>query len=266
MKIITTKNADKYALYGVAVQTPLDDARFLARYFQRVTKRPLRLLREDFCGTANILTEFVKLHRANRGIGIDLDPEPLAWCREHTLALLTASQRARVQLLCRNVNAVHAPKVDLVFAFNFSYSVLQTREELLTYFKNARRSLAPGGLFIVDNHGGTEVPVVASETWNMGRFKYVWQVVSFDPLTHHIIYKIHFLFKDGSRIRNAFVYDWRLWTLPELQELFREAGFKNVHVLWEATDIASGYGNGVMRRVHQSELEEAWYAMVVGQV
>ena len=84
--------ADKFALYKIAVQTPQDDARFLARYFQRLSGRPLRLLREDFCGATNILCEFVKLHRENRGIGVDLDPEPLQWCRMHNFAELSKSQ------------------------------------------------------------------------------------------------------------------------------------------------------------------------------
>jgi SAM-dependent methyltransferase len=265
MKPITAKNADKYALYGKAVQTPNDDARFLARYFAKVTGRPLRLLREDFCGTANILSEFVQLHRENRGIGVDLDPEPLAWWRKNTAPKLTESQRERVTLVRDNVNAVHSPKADLIFAFNFSHCIFKTRRELLTYFKNARRSLAPGGLFLADNQGGTEVPVVASETWNVGRFKYTWQVVRYDPITNHILYKIHFVFKDGSRMKDAFVYDWRLWTLPELKELFHEAGFKNIHVLWEQTHRPSGYGNGVMKRVQNGQLQGAWYAMVVGQ-
>ena len=120
-------------------------------------------------------------------------------------------------------------------------------------------------MFILDNHGGTEVPVVDSETWRCGKFKYTWEVTDFDPVSHHILYKIHFLFPDGSRIKDAFIYDWRLWTLPELQELFVEAGFRNVQVLWECTHRPSGYGNGVMRRVRRSRLEGAWYAMVSGQ-
>ena len=153
----------------------------------------------------------------------------------------------------------------MIAAFNFSYCVLKTRTDLLRYFRHVNRSLNSDGMFLVDNHGGTEIPMVSSETWSCGNFKYTWEVVDFDPITHRIVSKIHFSFKDGSRIRDAFVYDWRLWTLPELQELFAEAGFRNVHVLWEQTDSKSGYGNGVMRRVKRASLEGAWYAMVAGQ-
>lgn len=262
---LTAANADKYILYGEAVQTPQDDARFLARYFKRVSGRPLRVLREDFCGTANILTEFVMLHKDNRGIGIDLDPEPLEWCRQHNLASLTQEQQSRIVLLQQDVIHTRRPRADMIAAFNFSHCVIKTRKALLNYFKGARQSLTQGGVLIVDNHGGREVPDVGSETWSCGKFKYTWEVTDFDPVSHHIVYKIHFLFPDGSRIKDAFVYHWRLWTLPELQELFDEAGFRNVQVLWECAHGPSGLGNGVMRRVTRGHFEGAWYAMVAGQ-
>ena len=38
-------------------------------------------------------------------------------------------------------------------------------------------------------------------------------------------------------MKNAFVYDWRLWTPPDLREAFEAAGFEDVHFLWEATDL-----------------------------
>lgn len=266
MRKLTASTADKYRLYGEAVQTPGDDARFLARYFKRLTGRPLRILREDFCGTANILIEFIRLHRENRGIGVDLDPEPLEWCRRHNLASLSPQERSRILLLQQDVLLTRHPRADLIAAFNFSHCVLKTRKELNAYFRTARQALGPGGIFIVDNHGGTDVPVVGSETWRCGKFKYTWEVADFDPLSHHIVNKIHFLFPDGSRIKDAFVYHWRLWTLPELQDAFAEAGFRNVQVLWECAHDSTGFGNGVMRRVTRARLEGAWYAMVAGQV
>ena len=55
---------------------------------------------------------------------------------------------------------------------------------------------------------------------------------------------IHFKFPDGSRIKNAFSYDWRLWTLPEVQELLAEAGFDRITVYWQGTDEETGEANG----------------------
>ena len=48
----TARTADRHELYQLAVQSPDEDAAFLARYHEKLTGRPLRVLREDFCGTA----------------------------------------------------------------------------------------------------------------------------------------------------------------------------------------------------------------------
>lgn len=256
---------DKFQLYLKSVQTPEEDAQFLSRRFAKLNRRPLRLLREDFCGTANLLCEFVKLHPQNRGWGIDLDSRPLRWCIANNLKALTPDAQKRITL--HQVNVLEAPHqpADMVVALNYSYSVFHSRPELLKYFKSVRKNLLPKGVFLLDVHGGSSVPIEDQEVWDLGNFQYVWEVSRFDPISHRIVCKIHFAFPDGTQIRNAFVYDWRLWTIPELTELFREAGFRNVHVLWEGTDRQTNLGNGVLRRVRKGHAEGAWYAMVVGQ-
>jgi SAM-dependent methyltransferase len=262
---LTARTADRFDLYLQSVQTPHSDARFLARRFFKLADRPLRILREDFCGTANLLCEFVRLHKNNRGIGIDLDQQPLRWCKRVNFRNLTDQEQARIQLLQQDVLSARTESADMIVALNYSYSVLKTREGLLRYLKIAKKALSPGGAFLVDAHGGSAVPIEDQEVWEIDGFKYVWDVSRFDPLTHRIICKIHFAFSDGSVLRNAFVYDWRLWSLPELQELFEAAGFRNIHVLWEGTDSRTNLGNGVLRRVREGHAEGAWYAMVVGQ-
>ncbi len=153
----------------------------------------------------------------------------------------------------------------MIVALNYSYSVFHTRAEMLRYLRAARKALLPRGIFILDVHGGSSVPIEDQEVWDLKQFSYVWEVSKFDPITHRIVCKIHFLLPDGTRLQNAFVYDWRLWTLPELRELFETAGFRNIHVLWEGTDTRTNMGNGILRRVRKGRAEEAWYAMVVGQ-
>jgi SAM-dependent methyltransferase len=256
---------DKFALYLNSVQTPKEDAEFLSRRFRKITGRPLRTLREDFCGTANLLCEFVQMHRQNHGIGIDFDAKPLSWCRANNYKRLSANQQTRITLLHGNVLDERTKPVDMVTALNYSYSVFHTRAQMLRYLKMVRRALVSDGIFLLDVHGGSSVPIEDQEVWDLKHFRYVWDVSKFDPITHRIVCKIHFAFPDGSRFRNAFVYDWRLWTLPELRELFDDAGFRNVHVLWEGTDPRTNMGNGVLRRVRQGHAEGAWYAMVVGQ-
>src|SRR5262245_66270670 len=69
-KRLTARNADRHELYERAVQAPALDAAFYARWFEKYTGRPLRLLREDFCGTAVLACHHVKRHSENRAIGV----------------------------------------------------------------------------------------------------------------------------------------------------------------------------------------------------
>jgi hypothetical protein len=262
---LTARTADKHVLYQESVQSPESDARFFSRYFKKETGRPLRILREDFCGTALLCCEFVRLHQDNIAIGVDLDVPTLQWAHVHNLSRLPPEMRERVHLASANVLDLRRPKVDAVAAMNFSYSVFKRRSDLGTYIKTAYASLSPGGMLLMDAWGGGEVQFILKERRRLHGFDYIWDQVKFDPITHEILCKIHFEFRDGTRLRNAFRYDWRLWTLPELRELMSEAGFEDVHVLWEGTDRKTGKGNGVFRRVRRGGDEKAWVAYVMGR-
>ena len=262
---LTAGTADKLILYQKSVQSPESDARFFTRYFKKLARRPLRILREDFCGTALLCCEFVRLHKENIAIGVDLDTPTLRWAHRHNLSRLPPKVRERVHLARANVLDLRRPKVDAVAALNFSYSVFKTRRELGAYIKTAYASLSPGGVLFLDAWGGGETQFILKERRRFRGFDYVWHQAEFDPITHEILCKIHFEFRDGTRMRNAFLYDWRLWTLPELRELMYEAGFANVHVLWEGTDRRTRKGNGIFRRVERGGDERAWVAYVVGR-
>ena len=262
---LTSRKADKHLLYQESVQAPADDAQFFARYYKKYTSQPLRIFREDFCGTAILSCEFVRRHRKNLAIGVDLDGATLEWAREHNVNQLSPSEQARVTLIQANVLAVQEPKAELIAGLNFSYSVFKTREYLGRYVKNAFQSLAPGGLFVLDAWGGGQAQFLMKEKKRQKGFTYVWDQADFDPVTNEILCKIHFEFKDGTRMKNAFTYDWRLWTLPEMRELMDEAGFADIHVLWEGTDSETGDGNGIFKRVERGGDEEAWIAYVIGQ-
>ncbi len=262
----TARTADKHVLYQLAVQAPELDAQIYARWFQRYTGRPLRVLREDFCGTAVLACHHVKRHPENRAIGVDLDGPTLAWGRKHNVdVLLDAEQRQRLSLLQQDVLEVQSPKADVILALNFSYSVFQTRSSLAAYVRNCYRSLRPGGMLFADAWGGPDVMQKKTDRTRKGGFTYEWEQRAYDPISHRIECAIHFAFPDGTRMKNAFVYDWRLWTLAELRELFAEAGFQDVHVLWEGTDSRTGGGNGVFRRKEVGDMDEAWIAIVVGR-
>lgn len=262
----TARTADRHELYQLSVQAPDVDAPFIARYFKRYVGRPAITLREDFCGTAHFASYWVKMNRSHRAIGVDLDAKTLAWGIEHNIkAMLDDEQRTRIELFEADVRDVQCAKADIVTVFNFSYSLLTTRDDLRGYFARVRDGLNPGGLLMIDSWGGPETIDERVETRRVEDFTYVWDQVRFDPVTHHSDCRIHFRFKDGTELKNAFRYQWRQWTLPELQELMVEAGFKDVHILWEGTDPETLEGNGVYRRVARGDADPSWIAYVVGQ-
>lgn len=256
---------DRHDLYQRAVQTPDVDAAFLDRVYRRANGRPAALLREDFCGTAALSCGWIRHARRCRALGIDLHGPTLRWGRRHNLAKLTDEQLSRITLVQANVLDVSRPKADIVCAFNFSYSVFKTRAELQAYADNARRSLSPGGVLVMDAWGGhlTQQPHTDRKRMK-GGVTYLWEQVSFDPITHEIDCRIHFEFKRGRAMRDVFRYDWRLWTLPELQEVMQQAGLEDVHVLWEGS-TTSGRGDGVFRRRTRGDSDAAWIAYVVGR-
>ena len=95
-------------------------------------------------------------------------------------------------------------------------------------------------------------------------FTYVWHQARYQPVTGHLLCHIHFRFPDGSRMDQAFSYDWRLWTLPELREILLQAGFRRVTVYWEGDD-GKGGGNGEFTPSAEGEADGGWIAYVVAE-
>ena len=68
---------------------------------------------------------------------------------------------------------------------------------------------------------------------------------------------IHFTFPDDSRMDKAFSYTWRLWTLPEVQDLLLEAGFKRVTVYWQGFD-EDGEADGIFEPATEGDADAGW--------
>jgi SAM-dependent methyltransferase len=255
--------ADKYDLYVRSVQSPEVEVSFFDRAYRRQYGRRPTILREDFCGTAAVCYEWVKSSRERRAVGVDLDPEPLAWGEKRYASKLTPDQASRVRIVKGDVRTTNT-KAEIIAAQNFSYFCFETRESLKAYFRHVRRCLTKEGMLVLDVLGGSEVlEDNREEETSFGKFKYVWEHLDFDPITHHCSYAIHFRFKDGSELKNAFQYEWRLWSLPELRELLAEAGFSSSEVFWEGTDRKTGEGNGVYRRRERGDADPAWIVYLV---
>ena len=264
--------ADPHILYEKSVQSPDFDLPFFAEYFENYTGRPLRLLREDFCGTAALSAYFVTQHPENHAIGVDLDWPTLNWGIKHHVSLLPVDQQNRLTLIHGNVLDHHSSQVQLAVALNFSYMIFKDRPTLRQYFKRAKESLQPGGMFILDIWGGSESQVLQEEPRDIdnpeddgiGDFTFIWDQDAFDPTTYFCTMRMHFTFQDDSEMRNAFVYDWRMWTMPEVMELMNEAGFRDAHFLWEGTNRKTNEGTGTYHRVEKGEADLAWVTYIVG--
>lgn len=223
---------DRHELYERAVQHAGTELRLLERVLRRAG-RPGRRLREDFCGTALLAAAWVASGPERRADAVDLDPAVLAWARRRRLAEL-GDAAPRLRLLRRDVRHGPRGRYDAVLALNFSWQVFQARRDLRRYLEAARRALAPGGVMVLDVFGGwlAQKPLVERRRIG-GGVTYVWEQEAFDPIGHRLRCAIHFELPGGRRLRRAFRYDWRLWTLPEVRELLAEAGFREVEVLWD---------------------------------
>jgi hypothetical protein len=258
--------ADKYDLYQRSVQVPEHEVAIFSRFYRDAygSGKP-RVLREDFCGTAAVCHAWVKGRPDRAAYGVDLDPEPLGWAREHNTPKLSARAQAQVKLVQGDVRTARTPKADIVSAQNFSFYVFATRASLLEYFRAARSNLSKRGIMVLDMIGGPEVMVDESEESRVvgGRFTYVWEQCRYDPIRNYAVFRIHFRFRDESEMHNAFEYRWRMWTIPEVRETLLDAGFARADVYWEGTN-KRGKGNSVYRKTERGTADAAWVAYIIG--
>ncbi|MBD3161110.1 MAG: methyltransferase domain-containing protein, partial [Candidatus Eisenbacteria bacterium] len=271
---LSADSADRHLLYEASVQSVDFEVEFIGKTFREITGRKARFLREDFCGTAALACEWVGLDPQNRAIGIDLDGPTLEWGRQRHVAAL-GNDSSRVELVCDDVRAIRDPKVDAVIAFNYSYCFFKRRDELRDYFRVAHDALADDGLLFVDAFGGTEAnsemieervigDAIAPDGRKIPTFTYIWDQHRFNPVTYDFLCKIHFEFKDGTRFDDAFVYDWRYWTLPEVRELLREAGFRDAIVYAEGWDEEEDDADNEFLPREEIEEMAGWIAYVIG--
>ncbi len=253
---LNARNADRHALYEIAVQRPEVMVGFIEDLADHVWDRPVTTLREDFCGTANLASAWVCSGTDRWAIGVDNNAEVLDWAERHNRTPL-GDRAERLRLIEADVMQARA-RADVVAALNFSPWIYHDRTSMLAYLRHARQCLKTGGMLILDAFGGPGSMVPCEDERPFGDFDYMWQQVSFDPTTHRIVCHIHFRFRNGTMMRKAFEYDWRMWSLPELRELLAEAGFAQSDVYFESEE-------GFIHEVEAAEAVDfdAWVAYVV---
>ena len=261
----TAATSDRHELYELSVQTPKEEVEFIDKVFKSITNRLPATFREDFCGTHILSSAWVIRRPTNHAYGVDLDSSVLAWGAARRKQQLSPSAHKRLHTVQGNVLSHKGDLVDVVAAFNFSYYIFKKRAELLRYFKFARTRLKKDGVFFLDCYGGYESFSEQNEERNLDGFTYIWDTAKYNPISGEVLNHIHFKFPDGTQIRKAFTYDWRLWTIAELQELLVDAGFTRSTVYWEGTDHATGGGNGIFRKATQGEACAGWIAYIAAE-
>lgn len=265
------KKVDRYDLYIRSVQSPDHEVEFFDEVYTDEFGGTASILREDFCGTFGVCCEWVKEDDDRFAIGVDLDPEPLEWGREHLLSRLSEEQKKRVKLIQDDVRKADETKADVLAAQNFSFWIFKTRAELLEYLKAAYANIEDEGIMIMDMMGGSESieedhedereidenPIVKGSP---KEFTYIWEQARYDPITHDASFYIHFEFEDNSKMKRAFEYHWRFWTIPEVRELLAEAGFRRTDVYW---DVADDEDDDDYQKRESAPSQPSWVSYIV---
>lgn len=235
---------DKHDLYELCVQSP----DLLAPLLMAIHgNRPIRLV-EDFCGTGALARHWASL--GGESYATDLDEETL----KRAEAPGVTTRHADVTTL----RPADHPPADVLFVGNFSIGEIHDRSALVQYLTSAHARVAPGGVFVCDTYGG-ETSFLVGDTQREyrkdgKRVLYRWEQREADPLTGLVTDAIHFrVIGKGGQLEadfpDAFVYRWRLWSVPELRDAMREAGFGATGVYNSLPDAVDDEGNAYVEEV-----------------
>lgn len=281
ISIITTMtaSAQKLELYERAVQNPEAEAAFLERvYLQALLAPPASRtqdrtllpevtfrsrLREDFAGSAALAAAWVERGEDYRALAIERDSETVTWAQRQINERLDGRAQD-VVLVESDVMDLLGPRVDVVCALNFSAMIYHDRDSLGRYLRHARRCLDGQGVVILDLFGGPGAKKIGTQSIRHDGFTYHWEQRAFDPAMQRIDCRIHFTLSDGAELRNAFVYDWRLWSPSEMLEIMAETGLEAQ--LWcDGWDATACQSDGVYHPVTRIEDERHdWIAYAIG--
>lgn len=248
-------------MYQESVQCVEAEIDFVLATYKEIRGNHAHFLREDFSGTGQTAAEWISRDAQNRAWAVDLDDDVLQWGKDNV-----QSQLAKPEHLVYKKSDVRTSQIsnmDIVLAMNFSYFLFMQRPVMIDYFKSVKKSLEETGIFFLDAFGGYEAAKVLTEERECDGFTYIWDQASYNPINSEMQCYIHFKADDGTEYNKAFDYYWRLWTLPELQEMLIEAGFSQVDVYWEGTDEKSGEGDGIYKASKSGSADAGWVCYII---
>lgn len=258
--------ADRHTCYQKSVQNVEAEIDFVDDTYKDLRGRRASVLREDFGGTGHTSCEWARRRPSNIAYAVDIDVPTQEWGAMHNVPKLKPAARDRVHFLTDNVLTVRTPdRPDIIIAMNFSYYIFKERDTMRRYFAKVRTDLADGGLFMLDAYGGYESFKETVEKRKINKdLTYVWDQNRYNPITGEMQCYIHFHFGDGSKMKKAFEYNWRMWTMPEIREMLAEAGFRKTTVYWEGTDD-EGEGDGDFQPAETADADASWIAYIVAE-
>ncbi|MBT3585188.1 MAG: class I SAM-dependent methyltransferase [Halobacteriovoraceae bacterium] len=262
------ETTDKHYLYLTSVQDPLSDIERISEIYHQLFSKQALSLREDFSGTFALSCCWVQSDPKRQAIAIDNDPATLEYGKKNYLANMSPEEQARLQVELTDAISI-TKAVDLVATFNFSYCLIHEREQLLEYFKHVYASLNKSGMLILDLFGGSDSETLEIQEREIDHhehispFTFEFERKSFNPINRMANYGIHFKFRNGTELNDAFTYQFRMWSITEIRDLFREAGFQSSKVYWEASDH-EGLGNGEFYATEEEENCINWNSYIVG--
>jgi hypothetical protein len=196
-------------------------------------------------------------------VAVDIDPAPLA-----------RAEAPGVTTVCADVRAATEP-ADIIFAGNFSIGYMHTRADLVGYLRHVRGRLNPGGVFVCDTYGGQSAYTIGhvhrhTRAPDGRRIRYTWEQREADPCTGMVTDVLHFRLERGGvveeELRDAFVYRWRLWSVPELRDAMAEAGFASTDIYDNLPDAAGEAGEVYVQPVHGPDLEASFIVCVAARI
>lgn len=250
---VRREGVSRYDLYEWCAQDPARDALLLRSIHGGAPK----VLGEDFAGTGALSRTWVRVV-GGLAVAADRDAEPLARCKGV----------AGVMVRMANVMAVD-DKADMIAVMNFSICEWHDRRSLVAYLKHARSRLRRGGVFVASVFGGEDAMRVGRYRREVvtpcGTVTYEWEQRSADVTTGRIVCAMHFRMGRAAWMRDAFMYDWRLWSIAELREAMGDAGFAATEVYDHGEHAIDADGAIHARRVMDGRLGDSYQVLVAGR-